>query len=233
MEPSLLTITFDDGLRCQFESALPILTQYRLPATFFLIANSDPLHEGRWPKIDWGVIDQRNLKEMVVQGHEMGSHSVTHGQHPHREARSVLEEGSVGETKDSKLWIEDRLSVEVESYSYPYYYATDAIKSAVIGAGYKQARRGKQDFRYSPKNHIDWFDVDCRELGGDKDVCGWLQPGLWHVLTFHGIGTDDDGWSPVPVDQFAKHAAELAELRDSGALEVLTFNDAAKRLRGT
>jgi Polysaccharide deacetylase len=31
--------TFDDGLRCQFEQAVPILDRYRLPATFFLVAN--------------------------------------------------------------------------------------------------------------------------------------------------------------------------------------------------
>ncbi|HEV2401926.1 MAG TPA: polysaccharide deacetylase family protein [Candidatus Sulfotelmatobacter sp.] len=34
--PSLISITFDDGLRCQFEKALPILDHHSLKATFFL-----------------------------------------------------------------------------------------------------------------------------------------------------------------------------------------------------
>jgi hypothetical protein len=30
---------------------------------------------------------------------------------------------------------------------------------------------------------------------GSENVGGWLQPG-WYVLTFHGIGTINDGWFP-------------------------------------
>ncbi len=42
---SLITLTFDDGLRCQFEKAVPILDSYGMPATFFLIANRELTHE--------------------------------------------------------------------------------------------------------------------------------------------------------------------------------------------
>ncbi len=38
---AVVSLTFDDGLRCQFERALPILDQYGFRATFFLIANQD------------------------------------------------------------------------------------------------------------------------------------------------------------------------------------------------
>ena len=34
---SLVSLTFDDGFRCQFEKALPILNSYGMLATFFLI----------------------------------------------------------------------------------------------------------------------------------------------------------------------------------------------------
>jgi len=34
---SLVSLTFDDGFRCQFGEALPILNSYGMPATFFLI----------------------------------------------------------------------------------------------------------------------------------------------------------------------------------------------------
>lgn len=80
MEAALVSLTFDDGLICQFERAVPILDQHGLPATFFLIANRDRMHERRWPKIDWGDEDKRPLKGMIQRGHEIGSHSVSHGQ---------------------------------------------------------------------------------------------------------------------------------------------------------
>ena len=38
---ALVSLTFDDGFRCQFEKALPILDAYDIPATFFLIANQN------------------------------------------------------------------------------------------------------------------------------------------------------------------------------------------------
>jgi peptidoglycan/xylan/chitin deacetylase (PgdA/CDA1 family) len=41
----MISLTFDDGLWCQFESALPILNSHGMPATFFLIANRNPTHD--------------------------------------------------------------------------------------------------------------------------------------------------------------------------------------------
>jgi hypothetical protein len=55
---------------------------------------------------------------------------------------------------------------------------------------------------------------------------------LWlHILTFHGIGDDQDGWAPVSETEFDHQMAQLAKLRDSGGAEILTFNAGANRLR--
>jgi len=58
------------------------------------------------------------------------------------------------------------------------------------------------------------------------------SPRRWHVVTFHGIGTEQDGWEPVTEVEFSRLTEELARLRDSGQVEVVTFNDGVKRLRG-
>ncbi len=65
---SLISLTFDDGLRCHFEQALPILNAHGLPATFFLIANNDSaLKDGfkrpRWKKTDWNKKGHPTLHE--------------------------------------------------------------------------------------------------------------------------------------------------------------------------
>jgi peptidoglycan/xylan/chitin deacetylase (PgdA/CDA1 family) len=82
--PALVSLTFDDGFRCQFDKALPILNRHGIPATFFLIANRDATHDrwsghvNDWWKIDWRDDDIAMLKDVVKDGHEIGSHSVTH-----------------------------------------------------------------------------------------------------------------------------------------------------------
>jgi peptidoglycan/xylan/chitin deacetylase (PgdA/CDA1 family) len=226
-----VTLTFDDGLRCQFESAVPILDRHGFTATFFLVANTDQIHTDGcqhpdWRKINWSEQDNQFFRSMVQRGHEIGAHSVTH-RSPH------LDDDPRGEAEESKRWIEDRLEVEIPSYCYPFYHITPSIKNAVISAGYKQARSGKNRSFYPLQSQIDYFQVDCREIcsQGPENVDGWARPGCWHILTFHGIGTGEDGWSPIPVSEFERQMTELANYRDSGAVEVVTFKDGANRLR--
>ncbi|MGB0006044.1 MAG: polysaccharide deacetylase family protein [Candidatus Sulfotelmatobacter sp.] len=228
--PACISITFDDGLRCQFERAVPILDKYDLPATFFLVANTDPIHtDGHshpdWKKSNWSDTDIEFFTSMRERGHEIGAHSVHH-RYPFLDTDPKLE------AEASKRWIEDRLEVGVWSYCYPFYHVTPPIKNAVITAGYKQARGGHANSYYAPQSSIDWFDVDCRQISMQREnVEEWVRSDSWHVLTFHGIGTEQDGWEPIAESEFARQMVELAKLRDAGAVEVVTFHGGAERLR--
>jgi peptidoglycan/xylan/chitin deacetylase (PgdA/CDA1 family) len=247
-KPALVSLTFDDGLRCQFDHAIPILDRFGFPATFFLVANTDPIHTDGirhpdWHKTRWSHSDIQFFKSMVLRGHEIGAHSMHH-RHP------FLDNDPKFEAEESKRWIESRLDgAEVTSYCYPFCHVSDPIKNAVISAGYKQARWGSNR-AYRPENNpTDLYKVDCRHVAvdnptsavvdggrypvgrdGAEDVSGWLQPD-WYVLMFHGIGTIHDGWWPISVTEFTRQIAELAKHRDSGTVEVVTFEDGANRLR--
>jgi len=220
--PALVSLTFDDGLRCQFEQAVPILDQHGFSATFFLIANTNSTHEQRnWPKIDWSDQDNQFLKSMIPRGHEIGAHSVSHLQ-------ARLDADPKGEAENSKRWIEDRLEVEIPSYAYPFYRSSMPIRNAVINAGYQQARLGAGKYYYPLQTQIDFFEVDCRQISGGEDVDDWPRPGHWHILCYHGI---DWGWSPISVAEFDKQMTELAKHRNGGAVEVVTFREGADRFR--
>lgn len=228
-QPAVVSLTFDDGLRCQFERAVPILDRYGFPATFFLVANTDPIHtdgfeHAAWSKIEWNERDIELLRGMVRRGHEIGAHSVTH-------RRPELDNDPKFEAEESKRWIESRLEAETSSYCYPFYHVTQPITHAVMEAGYKQARGGHNAGFYSFHEPADWFDLDCRQIAQDEKVSEWLRPGHWQILVFHGIGTWDDGWEPITTEQFSAQMEELAKLRDSGAVEVVTFKRGAERLR--
>jgi peptidoglycan/xylan/chitin deacetylase (PgdA/CDA1 family) len=104
MESALISLTFDDGLRCQFEQAVPILRRYDFVATFFLVANQDATHDSWWRrkndwwKIDWREVDIAMLKQLIRDGHEIGSHSVTHD--PNKmQIQPDIEAGEAGESK--------------------------------------------------------------------------------------------------------------------------------------
>jgi len=238
---SLISLTFDDGFRCQFDKALPILNDYGLPATFFLIANTDAnhdrwtgQHDSDWWKIDWREDDIVLLKKVVRDGHEIGSHSVTH--HPTKMGQSGQPEI---EARDSKRLIEEWIETPVSSFCYPFYRSHAYLADAVRNAGYAQARGGGIPPAYGPGNSyypipddgsLDEFNIDCREISNHENVAGWEQPGHWHILTYHGIGNERDGWAPITVEQFKGQMSKLAKHRDAGSVEVVTFKDGAARL---
>ena len=236
-KPALISLTFDDGLRCQFEQAIPILDQHNLPGTFFLAANTSPIHIDwhdhlDWRKIEWNVNDIKFLKTVVQRGHEIGSHSVWHKFPNPDHPKFRPDFNPTFEAEESKRLIEGWMGIEIPSFCYPFCQKPDPLKNAVIAAGYKQARAGaKGSFCCSTQDPVDWFDLDCRMILPNQDVGAWIRPGCWHTLMFHGIGTQQDGWEPISVPEFTRQMEELTRLRDAGAVEVVTFKDAAGRLR--
>ena len=240
----IISLTFDDGLRCQIERGLPILDQHGLRATFFIAANTSPEHldycpHAPWRKIEWNATDIRTLKDMVRRGHEIGSHSVSHKHSEDPYYRPAQDRGYDAryEAEESKRLISDWMETEIPSFCYPFCRKGGGLKDAVKAAGYKQARAGASRAYYRIGDSLDYFDIDCRfvgEVGRREDVTSWKRHGdQWHVLTFHGIGplTDADGWLSISVEEFAREMSELAAYRDAGEVEVLTFAAAAKRMR--
>lgn len=60
-------LTFDDGLDCHLDVAVPLLDEFRMKGTFYCTGNSTSLHERR-PQ--WRAI--------TGNGHELGNHSLFH-----------------------------------------------------------------------------------------------------------------------------------------------------------
>ena len=227
MDKALVSLTFDDGLVSQFDNAVPILEQFEFRATFFLVANTDTNHTDgfehpHWPRISW---DDERLRNILARGHEIGSHSVTHR----------CERTPESEAMDSKEWIEERLGIPIPSYCYPFGDANNANVEAVRTAGYQQARsfKGRGGDYYDPEKPPETLlDLDCREVLNGENVANWIRSGHWHIVGLHGIGEEPhSGWHPISTAEFARQMSELAKVRDSGKVEVVTFNEGAERLR--
>ena len=107
---------------------------------------------------------------------------------------------------------------------------------------------GASESYYPLDDTVDLFKVDCRLIGktgyervkgnyigmyGCEEVDGWVRASCWHVLMFHGIGNAKDGWWPIPLAEFEREMARLAEIREGGEAEVITFKKAAQRINNS
>lgn len=132
-----VVITLDDGSSCTFERAMPILGKHQFPATVFMISglvnrSNDWLRGAGFPQRR--MLSSAELRTLEAEGFDVGGHTVTH---PWL-TRIRLDEARA-EIRDSKAKLEDVLGRQVDHFAYPYGDYTDAVKEAVVEAGYSAA----------------------------------------------------------------------------------------------
>lgn len=131
LPPRPVLITFDDGFADLADTALPVLRQYRLVATAYVITSrvGTAPSPGSDPLLDWDT-----LRDLRAHGMEIGSHSQTH------QALDCLRRNDLSrEVAFSKRDLEDRLQSPVRSFAYPYGYHSAQVRQAVCAAGYSAA----------------------------------------------------------------------------------------------
>ncbi len=133
-EKSVL-ITFDDGYLDNYTNAFPILQQYSMQASFYLIT---------------GMIGQPNrmtvpqIREMAAAGMDFGSHTVSH-----RPLAGLSTAEVTAELSQSKNSLEQMLGSAVEFTAYPCGSYTADTLSVAREAGYTggfSTRYGLDDF---------------------------------------------------------------------------------------
>jgi peptidoglycan/xylan/chitin deacetylase (PgdA/CDA1 family) len=138
-----IILSFDDGWADQFTYALPVLTKYNYPATFFVFTNAINRP---------GFLTWNELHQMTRAGMDIGGHSRSHPYLTTITSTSTL----WGEIAESKQLLEQKLGVLINEFAYPFGLYNSSIVSLVKEAGYKSARgdyyRGKQS-----KDHL--FDL--------------------------------------------------------------------------
>lgn len=140
----VFAITFDDAFESVVSLAYPILSELGVPATVFMPTRADRNGLRDWEGIRlWSATPWRDelrgaswpqLKELVVAGWEIGSHSRTH---------PVLTEISDEELRDelhgSREDCETMLGAPCTSIAYPYGMEDERVIKATRQAGYSAA----------------------------------------------------------------------------------------------
>lgn len=121
-----IVITFDDGYKDNYTNAYPILKEFKLKATIFVITNTID-HEKNY-------LTSSEIKSMDLNNIRIESHTASH---EHLDKISYLD--NVKTMKTSKAKLEKILSRKIDYISYPYGgYTYNTIKAAKQ-SGYKLA----------------------------------------------------------------------------------------------
>jgi peptidoglycan/xylan/chitin deacetylase (PgdA/CDA1 family) len=128
--PGSLALTFDDGYLNFFEHALPVLLEFRFPATVFVVTGYCGLQNGwrsrqrRPARLE--LMGWRELREASRLGVAFGVHTVSHP-----DLRTLSEDEVARELADCRASLEDHTSQAVDSFAYPYGIWSPAIRLAV------------------------------------------------------------------------------------------------------
>jgi len=93
---------------------------------------------------DWaGMMSWKHLKELLDDGHEIGSHTMSHALLPQLDNDELY-----FELTESRKILQQKLGIEIESFCYPNGDEDSRIQKAVEKAGYKNAvstQHGRND----------------------------------------------------------------------------------------
>jgi peptidoglycan/xylan/chitin deacetylase (PgdA/CDA1 family) len=140
--PRDLAITFDDGLRSTLTTAAPILAEYGVPWSAFIVSD---WAEGRHTFADDVMLTWREIEKLAAAGAEIGSHAVTHPNFGWLDASATIDE-----LDRSRRTIEERLGITPTSFAIPLGQSdnwTTLASSAARDAGYTTIYAQAEDTR--------------------------------------------------------------------------------------
>ncbi len=189
-----VSLTFDDGTENQLEKAVPALDRRGLKATFYIHPQGDGWRERLAP---W--------KNVALNGHEIGNHSLSHTCSSNFLMHfGGLEEKSLDEIEQDILMAHQRLT-EVAPHQKQWTFAYPC-SNTFVGRGLNResyvpiiARHflaGRTSGEYGFANHPGIVDLACVwgisvERMSGFELIGLVEElthrGLWLILIFHEI----------------------------------------------
>ncbi len=182
-----ITLSFDDGWKCIYDNAFPIIKKNKILATFYVI--SGYLDDEQFPR----YMNIEDIRDLEKHGHEIGCHTVSH-KHLSQENKNIIKEEII-----SSLDYLKNEGFSVSTFSYPYGEFNDEILEIVKNAGFIGARsveRGFNDLETNP------FLLKCQAVKTStkpEQVKEWIDfakaRNKWLILMLHQIDHDGREWS--------------------------------------
>lgn len=225
----LVTITFDDASRAQYDHGLRLARQHGLPGTLFVPTGlvTEAAVPGSWT-LTWDEV-----RAFHAAGWEIGAHGRTHVRLPDLDPDQLAAEVE-GPVAD----ITAHLGEAPVSFSSPFGAFTDQTLDLIMGT-YGAHLSWQGHGGRNPQGAVDPRYIGRLEVVNTMtatQVCGEMvdsaRDGTWLVLLFHGITEDTPGDYEVSADMVDDIFACAAFLQDRGVIEVRTVRDALSSLGG-
>ena len=227
-----VSLTFDDGLSSQLETAIPMLNECDLKATFYVNPRGDDWREKMAP---W--------REVVESGHEVGNHTVNHPCSRNFSGKPTggLESMTLADIETDIVEAERRLKESIpesgsRTFCYPCYmdFVGEGLsrRSYVpIVARYFPAARGKgEKVNHPVSRDLHYLSSWPVERMSGAELVGLAErsasQGGWGILTFHGI---HQGHLPVADVDLGELCGFLARNRDR--IWTATVAEVAERIK--
>jgi peptidoglycan/xylan/chitin deacetylase (PgdA/CDA1 family) len=131
LPPRSVVITVDDGYRCVYDFAWPVLSEYGYPFAVYIYTN---YVAGGGKSMTWGEIRDLASDDLVT----IGSHSISHGDLANpRKARGPYDAWVRRELAYPKNRLEAETGKPVRTFAWPYGSFNSFTLSAAIQTGYE------------------------------------------------------------------------------------------------
>ncbi|MEQ1749315.1 MAG: polysaccharide deacetylase family protein [Prosthecobacter sp.] len=126
-----IVITMDDGWEGVHTYAYPVLKEFGFPFTAYIYK--------KYVNIGGRSMSWDQIKEMMKNGCEIGSHSVSHESLRLKKGRKEADHQLwvLGELKDSKDYLEKNLGITCTSFAYPFGIFDDSTTETALQVGYE------------------------------------------------------------------------------------------------
>lgn len=236
-----ISYTFDDNLRDQYTIAAPMLDEFGIKGTFFVIAGltAETPEEGERKRDDrnmrkfWGGISWPELRDLADRGHEIANHTWSHPA-----LTKLSPEDLDMQIRKARETIEARVGKAPLTIAFPGNGSNPEVRAAALRdhvafRSYQQSISGKSTVRSLEK----WTDRQVREgnwgilmiHGISEGYASLTDPGILRAHLGHVKGREAEIW----IDTFA-NVARYARERDDATLSVAGGSgEISVTLRGT
>lgn len=144
LDEGSVAVTFDDGFDVTVRNALPVLSEYKIPATMFLLsdrfgATNDWMEARGFPRRK--ILSRAAATDLLAAGVAIGSHTRTHPRLPEVDDARLADE--IG---GSKAVLEERIGCAVHHFAYPFGQFDERARNAAQRAGYRTACSTRSGF---------------------------------------------------------------------------------------
>lgn len=208
----LVTITFDDGWEDNTLTALPAMQLYGF--------KSNQFYATAYIENPWVPDPKALIQQFIDDGHEIGSHSITHP-----DLTTLPEAQVIQELEGSKQFLEDYLEISIQHFATPYGAYNTSVKDSIMT--YYDTHR-TVDTGYNSKDNIDVSRLRSMSILSTttaSEVQAWVEKAkdekLWLILLYHRVADDPGEYDTTP----ELFSGQMQVINDSG-IPVVTISQA-------